>query len=290
MTTAIPPLVVLKSDGSREPFQTEKLEKSLRRAGASPEVVEEILSHLAIHHNGEMTSQQIYEHAFRRLKQHEPISAARYSLRRALFALGPTGFPFEQFVAELFRALGYVAQAGVRMQGKCMEHEVDVVAERGQQRIVAELKFHNDPSQRTDVKVALYVTARFQDIESHMHTLAQGWPYHTRRMLVTNTKFTRSAIRYAACAGLELLGWGYPPRRNLQDLIEQTRCIPITALPSLSKTQKEQLLQCGVILVRTLAENPDLLEKLQLSSYAKESVLQEARILSFPQQGVYTRW
>ncbi len=290
MAGIAPPLVVRKADGSREPFQTEKLEKSLRRAGASPSVVEEILSHLAIHHNGELTSQQIYEHAFRRLKQHEPITAARYALRRALFALGPTGFPFEAFVAELFRALGYTAQTSVRMQGRCIEHEVDVVAERGQQRIVAELKFHNDPSQRTDVKVALYVVARFQDIEAHARSLAEGWPYHTRRMLVTNTKFTRSTIRYAACAGLKLLGWGYPPRGNLRDLIEQTRSIPITALPHLSRKQKEQLLQRGVLLARTLATNPELLEGLRLSSRAKERVLEEARLLSFPRQGVYTRW
>ncbi|RME30660.1 ATPase [Candidatus Parcubacteria bacterium] len=285
-----PRIIVRKADGSHEPFHEEKLVKSLRRAGASDEVIQEILTHLAAHHYGEMTSQQIYEHAFRRLKQHEPFSAARYSLRRALFSLGPTGFPFEDFIAEVFRAQGYVAQAGVRMQGKCLDHEIDLVAERGNTRVFAELKFHNDPSQRTDVKVALYVQARFADLESHARTLAQAAPYLLKKMLITNTKFTQSAIRYASCVGLSLLGWSYPPKGNLRDLIEETRTIPITTLVHLTQTEKDALLARGVLLCRTLLEHPETLEDAGISKTKHDTILDESRYLCGGGRGVYTRW
>jgi hypothetical protein len=44
--------------------------------------------------------------------------------------MGPSGHPFEHFVGELLRAQGYVIQISQIVQGACVAHEIDVVAEK----------------------------------------------------------------------------------------------------------------------------------------------------------------
>src|SRR6185436_13429232 len=96
------------------------------------------------------------------------------------------------------------------MLGKCVPHEVDLYASHREQNtfLAAELKYHNDPGYKTDLKVALYVKSRFEDIFT-CDPKKQVCPID-RGLLVTNTKFTSEAITYAECSGMELLGWGYP--------------------------------------------------------------------------------
>src|ERR1700685_1354929 len=95
-------LQITKADGELEPFDPAKLERSLAHAGASSTMRARILSHvITALHPGIMT-EEIYRHAFQMLREHEekPV-AARYSMKRAVFALGPSGFPFERFLAEV---------------------------------------------------------------------------------------------------------------------------------------------------------------------------------------------
>jgi hypothetical protein len=133
--------------------------------------------------------------------------AARYLIQRAVLALGP-GFLCN--LAEIFRAHGWKAQTGVALNGRCAPHEVDVFAEKNGKRIGIEAKFHNDAAGKTDIKDALYVYARYEDLRSAPEASSRV----DEGILITNTRFTRNAIRYAQCSGLSLIGWDYP-RSNL---------------------------------------------------------------------------
>ena len=115
-------------------------------------------------------------------------------------ALGPSGFPFERFLSEILKADGWHTQTGVMMTGRCVTHEVDVLAEKAGRRVGIEAKFHNDPGGHTDIKDVLYVWARYEDLKKAPEAASrvdEGW-------LVTNTRFTRNAIRYASCNNLKL--------------------------------------------------------------------------------------
>ena len=73
------------------------------------------------------------------------------------------------------------------------------------------------PGGKTDIKDALYVKARYDDLKQaplQSSRVDEGW-------LVTNTRFTQNAIRYARCSNLTLVGWDYPRTRGLLDMIEQ---------------------------------------------------------------------
>lgn len=268
---------IVKTDGSVEEFDGLKLEASLRKAGASQGTAERIRHTIEASIAPNTASNEIYRRAFTMLRHDAREAAARYSLRRALFEFGPTGHPFETFVAELFKHEGWIVEARQEIPGKCVTHEVDVFAKRGEESLAAELKYHNDPSYKTDVKVALYVKARMDDIwncEPHLQTCPV-----THGMLITNTKFTSHAIQYATCSGLELLGWSYPAQGNLYDRIVASGLYPITALTLLKKAEKRLLIDKDVVTCEGLRQHKELLRALHITPERIGAILAEADAL-----------
>lgn len=268
-------ILITKADGEQEPFDPAKLEHSLARAGASTTMRARVLAHVVRELQPNITTEEIYRHAFEILRKEEstPV-AARYSIKRAVFALGPSGFPFEQFLAEVLRAHGWSARTGIALTGRCAPHEVDVYAEKNGKRVGIEAKFHNDAAGKTDIKDALYVKARFEDLRmtplqsSHVD---EGW-------LVTNTRFTRNAIRYAQCSGLTLIGWDYPHKHGLLALIEEARVHPLTCLTTLTETEKHRLLDQKIVLCKHV-QTPHLLQEYGVKPDRIPLVLEETRQL-----------
>jgi len=268
-------IIITKADGEREQFNPAKLEHSLELAGASSTARARITARIVRDLRPGMMTEDIYHNAFEELKRIEELPvAARYSIKRAVFALGPSGFPFEQFLAEILRAHGWRAQTGVFLMGRCAPHEVDVVAEKQGTRVGIEAKFHNDPGGKTDIKDVLYVKARYDDIrataEKSSH-VDEGW-------LVTNTRFTRNAIRYAQCSNLTLIGWDYPRARGLFSMIEEAKVHPITALTTLTEGEKHHLLDRKIVLCKSIA-TPHLLEEYGVKPHRIAEVVNEAKLL-----------
>ena len=269
---------IVKGDGSREPFETHKLEASLKRSGAEPELAERIAEKIAATVKDGMTTTEIYKNAYKLLHKEEKVTAARYSMRRAILDLGPTGYPFEDFVSELMRLRGYNTKLRQIVKGKCTTHEVDVVFEKEGHTIGAELKFHNQPGFKTDLKTALYVEARYRDIVEGAKAAGEKCDID-EGCLMTNTKFSRTAIDFAKCAGITLIGWSYPNEGNLLDMIQETGVYPITVLSSLSKKEKSRLLMDGVALCRSVAEDPESLLRAGVSKSKHQKIIAESTAL-----------
>ncbi|MDD3531092.1 MAG: restriction endonuclease [Candidatus Pacebacteria bacterium] len=275
--------IIIKADGSREAFDPVRLVNSLRRAGAGEYAAERIASAITSTVVPDVTSKEIYARAFALLRKEARPVAARYALRRALFELGPTGHPFEDFISHLFRAEGWNVETRKMIRGKCVTHEVDFYASREKDNsfLAAELKYHNDPGYKTDLKIALYVKSRFDDIfacDPAVRACSVD-----RGLLVTNTKFTSEAIAYAECAGVELLGWSYPEKENLFARMNRARVYPITTVTSLSHAEKNILIGNDVIAVDQIVENRRLLDPLHLSGERVGELLAEMDgLLSHP--------
>ena len=270
---------ITKADGTVEIFDTGKLTASLKHAGASGEAALDITNEIAREIKDGATTHEIYRRAFALLRGHRRTAAARYSLKKAVLEFGPSGFPFEAYLAELFRTEGYDASVDRHIRGRCVEHEVDVVLARGSERVYVEAKFHNTPGFKTDLQVALYVQARLEDIEAQVraeHSSSQSTPLSLRGMLVTNTKFTSLATQYAECQKLELMGWDYPSGRSLNELIDVKKLYPITALTTLSRGEKTALLSQRVVLCRDLARHEAALTHAGVHGNRMSEVLMEA--------------
>src|SRR3989344_5187513 len=269
---------ILKANGTRELFLRDKLLGSLTCAGAEREVAEKIVHHIEGEIEDGMSSERIYNHAFELLHKFERPSALRYSLRRAIAELGPSGFPFEKFFAELMKHRGFETATNQIVQGHCTDHEIDVVAWNDQKLIMAEAKFHNQFGLKSDVKVALYVKSRFDDLHS------EEFNYGRRRKvddfwLVKNTKFTKKAIQYAECAGVRLIGWNYPREANFHHIIEDEGLHPLTSLTTLSVGEKRTLMERGVVLCKSVRDNAGILESIGLKGDAVSRVVSESNEL-----------
>lgn len=206
---------VIKASGQLEPLDLEKVRFSLIRAGADAVTIDKILLELKSKLYDKIPTREIYAQVFKLLGQFQPQKANYYSLKPALMQLGPSGYPFEKFIGQLFTAMGYQAQIQQIITGKCVSHEVDVVAQKDNLKILIECKFHNRPGTKTEIKDALYTQARFEDIDA----AAPG--KYTQVWLVTNTKLTTQAITYGRCKNIGLLAWRYPENAGIEKLIER---------------------------------------------------------------------
>ncbi|MCB0468678.1 MAG: restriction endonuclease, partial [Aequorivita sp.] len=192
---------IKKFNGEIEIFNAEKLKTSLRRSKASESEIDEIVEQIMPTLYDGMPSKEIYKKAFSLLKKHNRTSASKYSLKRAILDLGPTGYPFEQLVSALLKHHGYSTQVGIIMQGECVTHEVDVLAEKDGNTYTVECKFHADPKAVSNVKVPLYINSRFLDIQKCWNKDPQKASHLKQGWLVTNTRFSTDAIDYAKCVG-----------------------------------------------------------------------------------------
>ncbi len=268
-------LEVTKADGSAEYFKVEKLRRSLRRAGATPAEVNSIAAQIMSELYDGMSTQEIYRRAFTLLRQQELPIAARYSLRRALFNIGPTGFPFELLLGRLFTAEGYSVRTGITIKGHCAEHEIDIAAFNPTHSFVGEAKFHARPGIKTDLQVAMYSYARLLDLRDNricqedICAIKEFW-------LITNTKFTSAVERYSECVGLNLLSWDYPRKNNLYDRLQRHHLYPVTVLQHLTPGQTTILIDRGIIVCQDLIDSPQVLRHLHLSDRKQEAILNEA--------------
>jgi len=273
-------LFVIKADGGREPFDEAKLRDSIRRVGANDEDIDAVISQVTREMHGGMTTRKIYQRVFSLLKKMHRPTAARYTLRRAIRELGPSGFPFEKYVGELLKAKGYEVATDMIIQGWCVDHEVDVSARKDGRHVIVECKFHNEEGYKTDLKVALYVYQRFLDIQKRHETLTGVENEKVHEIwLVTNTKLTSKAIQFASCAGLTVVAWDYPKPGCLHDLINETRLHPLTVLTTLSSNDKRLLMENGVILCRDLPAKKEVMHGIGMDDKKIEKVLAEVGAL-----------
>lgn len=267
-------IYIVKANGEKELFDVEKLRHSLRKLGAKDDVVEDVVMEVSANLHDGITTKEIYRDAFSVLRRKQRPIAVRYSLRKSVEMLGPTGFPFEKFIAEVFKSRGYEVETNRIVQGKCAEHEIDIAAWKDDELLLIEAKFHSNFGMKSDLKVALYVKARFDDLIGLEFEFGGKKRKATGGLLVTNTKFSQTAINYGQCQRINLIGWNYPYGETLHNMIEKSQLIPITALTTLSTNEKSRLLRDGYVISKNLVGN-DVLEKMGLTGKKAQAVRDE---------------
>jgi len=257
---------LVKTSGELETFQERKLRASLARSGASRQEIEHAVDAVRRRLHDGISTDEVYRIAHRTLQKQRRPTAARYSLQRAIQQLGPSGFPFERFVASLWEHEGYHVRLGARLQGRLVRHEVDIDAARGRDRLLAECKFRALSDGKVDIKTALYVYARARDL------LPTGF---RQFWLVTNGRFTKDALAYGSGVGLRLLSWDHPKGDSLRERIDRSGLHPITVLSSLHKDECQRLLREGYVLCTDLQRHRAAVEDLRLSKPRERSLWEE---------------
>ena len=272
-------ILITKASGEKTPFSSEKLRDSLRRAGSSEKVIQGIVNEVKKLLHPEISTKEIYRKAYSLLRKASSQTAAKYKLKKAIMELGPTGFPFEKYVGEILKYEGFQIEVGKIVKGQCVQHEVDVLAQKGAEHYMVECKFHSDQGRKCNVKIPLYIYARFLDVEKawkknpgHVDKIHQGW-------LVTNTRFTEDAEQYGTCAGLNMLSWNFPKGSSLRERIDRAGLHPITCLTTLTRKEKQILLDKGIVLCKELCQHESWLIEMGVSPTRIKRILEEAKFL-----------
>lgn len=284
-------MYVIKVSGKRAKFYPAKVRRTCIRAGASPALADRIVKEVIKHVYNGMETRELLRLILRLLKQKDPVVATRYSLKKAMLKLGPAGFIFEEFMVDLLKAYGYQAWCPPLIRGTCVKHEVDIIAKSPYKKFdpinkkesshsrtyMIECKYHNTPGLRSGLKEALYVWARFLDLQDAWHKGIGRQEFH-RPWLISNTKFSNMAIKYAQCKELRLLGWKYPRGNGLEYLIENKKLYPVTILRSLDQSSKEILFSKKIILCQELISTKKeiLKQKTMLKDQKLTSLINEA--------------
>ncbi len=270
---------VTKASGELQNYSEAKVRQSIERAGISTDLQNKVMHEIEEKLYENIPTRVIADLIASSLRDLFPAGERRYQLKRAIMELGPTGFPFEKFIARLLREYGYTTDLDVIMQGVCVKHEVDVLATKENRQYFVECKYHNQYGSRTDVKTVLYVKARGDDIaEQIQQRISTENETEHGPWIFTNTKFSVDAIAYAQCKNIRLTGWGYPDKGNLQQMIENKKLYPITCLSGLSHVQKETLINNNLLFVDQLCNNDEIIEKIgfnkdQIGHISKECSL-----------------
>lgn len=270
---------IIKTSGEKVKFSIEKLKDSLKRSGADEHTVNQIVDRVRDELYQGISTKEIYNRAFALLKKEKSYFASRYKLKKAIYELGTTGFPFERFIADVLKYSGYETKVGKILQGKCVRHEIDVLAHKNGETTIIECKFHSQEGLNCNVKIPLYINSRYLDVKEHWNGSSKNKSKLTAGWVVTNTRFTNDALQYGKCVKLYLLSWDYPKNNGLKDRIDRLGLYPITVSTLLTNREKQFLLSRDVVLCRALIGDDFYLDHLGISETRKQRILKEIKIL-----------
>jgi hypothetical protein len=262
---------VIKASGLEEKFNSKKIYRTILEAGGSGKLANKVINAVKNEYHKGITTEEILEIVLRELKDFPEIYA-RYDLKRAIMALGPSGFPFEQFFGSLLEYYGYQVKVDNLIKGKVIMHEVDIIAKKDKSYMI-ECKYHNEPGTSTDLHPALYTYARFLDLNPKDKP---DIPW-----LVTNTKCSQDAEDYSRGVGLKITSWNYPQDESLRRLIQNKKLYPITILKTVNENVKERLFQAKIVIAKNLLNYSveDLMKKTKLNEKEIQKILEEIKIV-----------
>ena len=239
-------MYVVKADGTKEEFQPRKIIRTCMRSGVSRGVAEEIATIIRKSIREGETTHKIYRMIISELAKRENKTSFVFTLRESIARMD--SLSFELYVKRILEAYGYRCAWNKIIKGMCVEHQVDMVAEKDKLFLV-ECKHHMNHHRFCGLGNILGIQARLEDI-------ADGFKHRKNKYnfdmawVATNTKFSDHAKRYAKGKGIRLTGW-HSKEFSLENMVEEKRIFPITALRDNIYLQKK-LLEQGIITLQDL--------------------------------------
>jgi hypothetical protein len=268
---------VTKADGTRQPFQRQKIINTCLRMRVSRKVAEAVADKVEISVYDGIPTRRILRMIFTYLQREQPTFKHRIDLRKAISLLRPKP-DWEHFVQMLLGELGYEVTPNQIVRGRCVEHEIDAIARSGDETVLVEIKHHYKYHTSTGLDTCRVIRATFEDVTEGFDLGLNSINFN-KTMVVCNTKFSNHARRYAKCRGINHIGWNTPLDHSLDRIIEEKKFHPITLINNLDRKTEEQLGDKGIVLLRQLTENNigELSKKTRIKNDKLEGLAQKAK-------------
>jgi len=196
---------VTKHNGSQQVYDQSKVINALKNSGIQDDRIPVILFEIEKTLYPGIATNEIYKKLHQEIAQ--KVSQTDAQFFRAREGLAKVGsFVFEKLISEILTTQGYNCTWNVMVPGFCIEHQTDVVATKGDQKLFVEVKHHRNEHRDTGLGDAVETWGRIMDIRESANPESKSF---TGAVLVVNTKFSQHAIKFAACRRVQLLGWRY---------------------------------------------------------------------------------
>lgn len=270
---------VIKSNGESQPFDIEKIRRTILHSGANEETVNRIASEVEKNVRDGMRTKEIYDMVIALLEQKAPAVSRRYDLKNAIIRLGPAGFDFEKYIAELLAAYGYKTELPPILEGVCVTHEVDVLAAKDERTAMIEAKLRQELGIFITIKDTMSTWARFLDLVDSAK-IGKA-PHLDECWLVTNSRFSTDSIKFGHCKNMVMLSWDHPRERPLPIWIDDVALYPVTILKSIGPSILKSFSEANILLLRDLIKiSPEELQKsLKLPSETVKKLIEEAKMI-----------
>lgn len=263
-------IYVTKANGDKQPFDKQKIINTCLRLQATLEQAQSIADRIEAKAYDGIPTSKILKMIFRYMEKYRPAIGHQIDLKQAIAMLRSKP-DFEIFIAKLFEAMGYEVETNLIIQGKCIEHEIDVVARKENEVILIEVKHHVNHHTYSGLDVFLQLNSTLEDLKEGYEDGKNNFKF-TRAILICNTKVSEHAKRYALCRGLEFIAWKFPPEKGLERLIEEYKFYPISFLKEIERDEAYKLADIGIVTVKQLLEDVEKISR--RSGISKNRILE----------------
>lgn len=244
-------MLIVKNNGESVQFNPQKIQRTLRRTGAKPDVIKAVLAAVEKRLRAGMTTRELSRLVRDEVRRESVSLAHRYNLKGALARLGPAGFRFEKYVAEILNAYGYATEMPEELQGLCVKHEVDIVARKAGRTFMVEAKFRHDFGHFVRLKDTMATWTRFNDLNDGAKK--KLCPHFDQAWIVTNGQISSRSKRFGECKQMQMIGWNYPRTNSLANMVDHAYLYPVTVIDTLTDFELDRLVEKGYLLCRDLA-------------------------------------
>lgn len=237
---------VIKADGNKQLFEKGKIIRTCLRMRLDKNEAKKIADKIESRIYEGISTKQILKMIFNYTASYKPQIKHQIDLREAVSMMRPKP-DFEQFIGLLLKADGYQVKTNQIISGNCIEHEIDAIAVKNNEKIYVEVKHHYQPHTYTGVDVFLETNSTFEDLMEAKNNFSKA-------VVVTNGKISEHAERYASCKNIDAIGWSYPNGMGLAQMIEKYRFYPVTLIKGINPDLQAKLSDNRIFLLQQLVK------------------------------------
>jgi len=241
-------ILVKKADGRKEAFDSKKIVDTCIRAGLSRRAAEGVLKKVLPTLYDGIRTHDIYRMVLMELERKEDKSSLLFRLREAVSQMPAD--QFEIYVKKILESSGYKCKWNTLIEGKFVEHQIDIIAEKAGRKYLVECKHHINPHRFCGLGIVLQVQARLDDIKEGFKERKNSFDFY-KAWVITNTKFSEHAKAYAEGKSMMLSGWKYKSNISMENMIQEKRLYPISILIS-DKAAKKKMFDGGILTIQDM--------------------------------------
>ncbi len=252
---------VIKADGTRQPYDRYRVMRTARNYGVPDDYIIEVAADVERRLYDGIRTRDILHIIHTSARKFQPSVEGRTNVRRAIGLLGPKP-DFELYVQALLKGSGYAVEEGRILKGRCGEHEVDAIARKDGITYFVEVKHHHNHHRMTGLDEGRIARAIVEDVQEGYKAGKNDFTID-KAMIVTNTKLSAHAKRYAACWDIKHIGWDNPKDENIAAMVANMKLCPVTLIKGVDAKMRKKLVEAGIVTVgELLKHSPDELADL----------------------------